>query len=56
MAEQRNDIRKKANTYFFLKVAINAFLVILGALLITFFLRKMQNETALSKQRISSEQ
>ncbi len=56
MAEQRNDIRKKANTYFFLKVAINAFLIILGALLITFFLRKMQNETALSKQRISSEQ
>ena len=47
---------KRANRYFFSKVAINVFLMILGAVLIAFFLRKMQADTALYKQQDSSRQ
>ena len=52
----QNDIRKKANTYFFSKVVFNFLLIVLGAVFIAFFLRHMQRETALFEQRINSEQ
>lgn len=55
--EQKIDqaaIRKRANTYFFAKVAINAFLVILGAVLIALFLRHMQRQSSLVKQEENS--
>ena len=55
-APVHNDVRKKANTYFFSKVAINALLMILGAVLITLFLRQMQNQAALRKQEQNSQQ
>lgn len=48
------EVRKKANKYFFSKVAINALLMILGAVLIALFLTQMQRSTALYKQEISS--
>ena len=48
MSDQR-DIHKKANTYFFAKVAIDAFLIIS-------FLRTMQHDTALLKQKQSSQE
>ena len=38
----RSDISRRANQYFFAKVAVNFFLMILGAVLITVFLRGMQ--------------
>ena len=46
------EVRKKANKYFFSKVAINALLMILGAVLIALFLTQMQRSTALYKQEI----
>ena len=49
------ETRKKANTYFFTKVLFNTFLIILGAVLIALFLRRMQYQTAQFKQRESSE-
>ena len=49
------DIRKKANTYFFVKVTVNILLMIVGALLISLFLRQMQRQTALVKQQQNSE-
>ena len=48
-------IRKKANTYFFSKVIVNALLVIIGAVLIGVFLRNMQNDVSIYKQRKNSE-
>jgi len=51
-----SSIRKKANTYFFSKVAFNLILMIAGAFLISLFLRQIQNQTALVKQRDNSEQ
>lgn len=54
--EDMQTTRKRANTYFFSKVAFNAFLMIIGAVLIALFLRQMQQKTALYKQRESSEQ
>ena len=48
------EVRKKANKYFFSKVAINALLMILGAVLIALFLTQMQRSNALYKQEISS--
>ncbi len=50
------ETRKKANRYFFAKVAFNSFLVILGAVLISLFLRQMQKQAALQNQRENSEQ
>ena len=50
------EVRKKANKYFFSKVAINALLMILGAVLIALFLTQMQRSTALYKQEISSKE
>ena len=55
MSEQR-EIQKKANQYFFSKVIIDALLIIIGAVLISAFLRSMQHESALYKQRKSSEE
>ena len=55
MPEQK-EIRKKANIYFFSKVVFNALLIVLGAVLIALFLRQMQHQTALAKQRENSEQ
>ena len=49
------DIRKKANAYFFTKVTVNILLMIVGALLISLFLRQMQRNTALVKQQQNSE-
>ncbi len=56
MSEQDNTTRKKANRYFFAKVAFNAFLMILGAVLIALFLRQMQRQAALQKQEVNSQQ
>ena len=50
------EIRKKANKYFFSKVAVNALLIILGAVLIALFLTQMQRGTALYKQQVSSKE
>ncbi|MCR5796185.1 MAG: mechanosensitive ion channel family protein [Solobacterium sp.] len=55
MSEHR-EVQKKANQYFFTKVIIDALLIILGAILISSFLRRMQHDTALYKQRQSSEE
>ena len=46
----RNDIRKRANRLFFIKVTINILLIIIGAVCITLFLRNMQHRTSLSRQ------
>ena len=48
--------RKKANTYFFSKVAVNFLLIVLGAALIAAFLRQMQIRTAYFKQEQNSRQ
>lgn len=53
MAEH-NNTRRKANTYFFIKVAVNTLLIVLGAVLIAMFLRNMQRQVALNKQKESS--
>ncbi len=53
--QNRKEIRKKANLHFFMKVTINTLLIVLGAVLISLFLRQMQRQTALYKQRQSSE-
>ncbi len=53
---EHEQIRKKANTYFFSKVVFNTLLVIVGAFVISFFLRQMQDQTAIYRQRESSEQ
>ena len=45
MAEH-SSVRRKANTYFLFKVAFNALLIVLGAVLISFFLRNMQKQAA----------
>ncbi len=50
------DIRKKANKYFFVKVLFNAALMIIGAVIISIFLTQMQHQTALLKQRKNNEQ
>ncbi|MBR0208975.1 MAG: mechanosensitive ion channel family protein [Oscillospiraceae bacterium] len=53
MAEHTN-IRKRANTYFLVKVAFNALLIVLGAVLIAVFLRNIQTKAALNKQKENS--
>ncbi|MBR0374743.1 MAG: mechanosensitive ion channel family protein [Mogibacterium sp.] len=57
--DPRNEIdaetEYKAHKYFITKVVINVFLMILGAVLIAAFLRQMQQQTALVKQREGSE-
>ncbi|MBR0162986.1 MAG: mechanosensitive ion channel family protein [Oscillospiraceae bacterium] len=50
----KKEIRRRANTYFFSKVAINALLIIIGAILISFFLRELQHRSALERQKINS--
>ena len=52
--EDNQCIRRKANTYFFIKVAINLFLLLLGTVLIAFFLRHIQRQSALKKHQITS--
>ena len=54
--EKRSEISKKANSYFFAKVIVNALLIIIGAVAIALFLHQMQNRTALAKQQANSEQ
>ena len=56
MSDNHIKTRKKANTYFFSKVFFNLCLVLVGAILISSFLRTMQNQAALGKQRSNSEQ
>ena len=46
----RNSIRKRANTYFFFKVAVNLLLIVVGAFLIFQFMRLIQREAALNRQ------
>ena len=46
--------RARANRYFFGKVLVNLTLVLLGALLISLFMRQMQAQTALVKQEETS--
>ena len=53
---EKEQIRKKANTYFFSKVAFNAVLMIIGAVVIALFLTQMQNQTSLYRQKENSEQ
>lgn len=53
---EHEQVRKRANTYFFSKVVFNTILVVVGAFLIAFFLRRMQDQTAIYRQRNSSEQ
>ena len=55
-AEEFARVRTKANRYFFGKVAVNALLMIIGAVLIALFLRSMQGRAALEKQRENNEQ
>ena len=52
--EKQKDIVREANIHFFAKMAVNALLIVLGALFITFFLRHMQQQASLSKQRQTS--
>ncbi len=56
MSGQNNEVRKKANRYFFTKVVINVLLIIIGAVLIALFLRQMQHRTALVKQAENSKE
>lgn len=61
MAEDNNMVvdeqtRKKANIYFFSKVAVNLLLMIIGAVIIGIFLTQMQRQTALLKQKENSQQ
>ena len=51
---RREQIRRKANTYFFGKVVFNLFLIVLGAVAISLFLRQMQTRTAMVKQEENS--
>lgn len=46
---------RKANKYFFAKVAVNIVLILIGAIFISVFLRQMQAQTALVKQRENSD-
>ncbi|MBR2540427.1 MAG: mechanosensitive ion channel [Mogibacterium sp.] len=46
--------RRKANTYFMSKVAVNFILILIGALIIGLFLRSMQAKTAVVKQEENS--
>lgn len=46
----KNTLRK-ANRYFFTKVAVNIILMILGAVLITAFLRRMQENASIVRQQ-----
>ncbi len=55
MTEQNRDVRKRANTYFFSKVVFNLILIVIGACVITGFLRRIQHRTALYKQQQNSE-
>ncbi len=50
------NIRKKANRYFFLKIAFNAGLIIIGAIIIGVFLTRMQHQASMLKQRKNNEQ
>ena len=51
---RRNEIRTRANTYFFGKVVFNLLLMVLGAVLIAAFLRQMQTRTSMYKQEENS--
>lgn len=44
-------ILRKANRYFFSKVIVNIILIILGAVLISMFLRRLQERAAIVKQQ-----
>ena len=52
---QQKTIREKANRYFFTKIAVNALLIILAALLIAFSLHTMQRRASFTRQRQNSE-
>ena len=52
---QQITIREKANRYFFAKIAVNALLIFLAALLIAFSLHTMQRRASFSRQRQNSE-
>ena len=47
-------VKKKANRYFFSKVILNAMLMVIGAVMISLFLRGMQHQSALYKQQINN--
>ena len=55
MKRVTSKVRKKANIYFFSKVAINVLLIVLGAVLISTFLSNVQTRTAKIKQKENSE-
>ena len=49
------EMRKKANTYFFSKVAFNFGLIVIGALLVGLFLRNIQTDTSMERQKTNSQ-
>ena len=53
---EREEIRKKANHHFRIKIWVNVFLTVLGAFLIFLFLRTMQHQAALKRQEETSQQ
>lgn len=53
--QNRNEIRKRANRLFFIKMTINTLLIVFGTVFISLFLQHMQHQTSLSKQRHNSE-
>ncbi len=55
MTEHNKETRSRANLYFFSKVIFNLLLMVVGALVIAGFLRRMQNQAALFKQQRNSE-
>ncbi len=60
MSEEMNgkhtrEMRKKANTYFFSKVAFNFGLIVIGALLVGVLLRNIQTTASMERQKINSQ-
>ncbi|MCR5230754.1 MAG: hypothetical protein K6D03_11570, partial [Solobacterium sp.] len=45
---------RKANLYFFSKVAVNAFLIVVGTMIIWLFLRSIQSQASLARQKENS--
>ena len=53
--QNRNGLRKRVNQYYFIKAIVNALLIILGAVFIALFVRRMQHQTTLDAQRRNGE-
>ena len=53
--EEKQQLSHKANRYFAFKLVINALLLLLGVILITAFLRHVQQQSSMERQRQSSD-